>query len=165
MDLRVGAVILEFRDVERAGDHAVAATHAFVAVPGHRSHPGLVHGLRKAGGGTGRFIAVHALAFKEHCSFRSAVFIHHRVPCFVRFPEPGDLLGRRGLRQAVRYGAVVFAAPATLAAGCIVQNPSKFNVIRTFSRGFRISSDCQSGSGGTQYLQEASSVYTHDSVF
>ena len=68
-NLRIGTVIFKLRDIERAGDHAVTAPHAFFSVPGNRAHFILQHRLCKTCGCAGRVIAMHALPFYKDFSF------------------------------------------------------------------------------------------------
>ena len=48
-DLRIGAVVFEFRNIERTGYHAISATHAFFLSPDHRPLIRFMHGIGKAG--------------------------------------------------------------------------------------------------------------------
>ena len=106
--------------LERAGLHAIAASHAFVGVVDHRSQRGLLQCAHRAHGGAGRLLAVHAQA----AAVAFAVGFHRR-----------QLVGRDGLfrgdlvvvRQPPALGAAAFAGFAADAKGAVVQYGLRHN--------------------------------------
>ena len=76
LDHRVGhALVVVARDVERAGDHAVAAADADLGVVDDRAFLGLGVGVDEAGGEAGRLVAVVALYLAVDGPSRPPLFV------------------------------------------------------------------------------------------
>ena len=80
LNLGIGAVIFEFRDIERTGDHAVAASHTFFRPPRDRALFVFEHCLGQACCRAGGVIAVHALPLKVNLSLAGLVCIDYSPP-------------------------------------------------------------------------------------
>src|SRR5512133_1426803 len=118
-DARRVALVLVLRDVERAGDHAVAAAHAAGRVVGDRARGQLDHRLDRAGRRARGGDPVHALALHEPLDARlllEAVDDGERLLCRVALlVEDRVALGGRGKLVGLR--ARRLATPATDAEG------------------------------------------------
>ncbi len=165
-DFRIGAVIFEFRNIKRAGNHAITAPHAFIAPPDHRPGMGFMHGIRQAGRSTGRRVAMHALLLDVNFSFRRVVQIDHILLCFARLADDPRFRRIGGLRKVVRRRTGILAALASDTAAGIVKHPHEFFRRRIFCclccGGIQFFPGGQRYACNPQYLEKISSVNWHN---
>lgn len=72
------AFVFEFRNIKRAGNHAITASHAFAFAPDDGALLFFQHGLYQAGRSARRLIAVHALSFDKNRALFRLITIDHR---------------------------------------------------------------------------------------
>src|SRR5512133_2705585 len=114
-DSRIPTGILEFRDIEGAGDHAKPAAHAFIAVPGDRPFFGLEHRIHQAGGRASGLPAVQALLLDEDRTFRRIEAIYDRVLLVAGIADLFERIVVLGVRNEIilRCRTGDFAGPAS----------------------------------------------------
>jgi hypothetical protein len=127
-DSRIPAGILEFRDIERTGDHAKSASHALVAIPGDGSLFGLEHCIYKTGSRAGWLPAMQALLFDEYFPFRGLETIYNRKLLVTRVSDLFKCIVAFYIRNIItmRLRTGHLAGPAADAPGCIDEYPDEF---------------------------------------
>ena len=159
LDVRVPLVVLEFRNVVRAGDHAVSAPHALVGPPDDRAFLRLEHRVREAGGAARRLPAVETLLLHEDRALVGLVAIHHR-PLLL---GGGALLLERpvlldiGNEHSVRLAAGHFTGAAPDAAGGVDKHADELG--RRLGLCGRRLSTRESRADGAARLQKTPSIH------
>jgi hypothetical protein len=73
LDLGCIGIPLRFRDIKRAGSHAITASDASFCMVNHRTGSGFFQRCDRTNRNTGRLDAVHALRFDKGCPFLSLI--------------------------------------------------------------------------------------------
>src|SRR5512145_3285950 len=170
LHVRKGAVVLVLRDVERAGDHAVPASHAPVLVVDDRPVLRLLERLDEARGGAGGLVAVETLLPGEDRLVRlllvrepvdDRVRLRGRLSLLLEHALAGE--GDLGLREAVLLVARLLARPAPDALRRVDQHAVELAPVADRRGGVRLAglAPGETRPRGPGDLQEIPSVETH----